>query len=64
MTAGRLQNKNAIVTGGAGGIGRATALALAAEGASVAVVDLHASGAVLARTTSAPTAPARTAPST
>ena len=37
----RLNNKSAIVTGGAGGIGRATALALAAEGAHVAVVDLR-----------------------
>lgn len=37
----RLENKNAIVTGGAGGIGRATALAFAAEGARVAVVDLR-----------------------
>lgn len=37
----RLSNKKAIVTGGAGGIGRASSLALAAEGASVAVVDLN-----------------------
>ena len=36
----RLAGKSAIVTGGAGGIGRATSLALAAEGARVAVVDL------------------------
>lgn len=41
----RLENKNAIVTGGAGGIGRATSLAFAAEGASVAVVDLNAAAA-------------------
>lgn len=37
----RLEGKRAIVTGGAGGIGRATSLAFAAEGASVAVVDLN-----------------------
>ena len=41
----RLQNKNAIVTGGAGGIGRATSLAFASEGANVAVVDLNAEAA-------------------
>lgn len=37
----RLAGKSAIVTGGAGGIGRATSLAFAAEGARVAVVDLR-----------------------
>ncbi|HWT34000.1 MAG TPA: SDR family oxidoreductase [Microbacterium sp.] len=37
----RLEGKKAVVTGGAGGIGRATSLAFAAEGASVAVVDLN-----------------------
>ncbi|MDJ0333606.1 SDR family oxidoreductase [Salinibacterium sp. G-O1] len=42
----RLANKNAIVTGGAGGIGRASALAFAAEGAQVAVVDLREDAAV------------------
>ncbi|QNE36284.1 SDR family NAD(P)-dependent oxidoreductase [Leifsonia shinshuensis] len=37
----RLAGKSAIVTGGAGGIGRATSLAFATEGARVAVVDLQ-----------------------
>ncbi len=41
----QLENKRAIVTGGAGGIGRAAALAFADEGARVAVVDLDAEGA-------------------
>jgi NAD(P)-dependent dehydrogenase (short-subunit alcohol dehydrogenase family) len=41
----RLADKVAIVTGSASGIGRATALALAREGASVVVADLDKGGA-------------------
>ncbi|MDT4900573.1 MAG: hypothetical protein QOJ78_1503 [Pseudonocardiales bacterium] len=37
---GRLENKVAIITGSAGGIGRATALKFAAEGAQVVVADI------------------------
>ena len=38
---GRLAGKVAIVTGAAMGIGRATALRMAAEGASVVVADVN-----------------------
>ena len=40
-----LAGRAAIVTGGASGIGRATALLLAENGAAVAVVDINAAGA-------------------
>jgi NAD(P)-dependent dehydrogenase (short-subunit alcohol dehydrogenase family) len=42
---GMLEGKSALVTGGASGIGRATALAFAREGAWVAVADLTPEGA-------------------
>ncbi|RLL46828.1 glucose 1-dehydrogenase [Oceanobacillus piezotolerans] len=42
----RLRNKVAIITGGGGGIGRATALRFAEEGAEVMIVDLDEKSAV------------------
>jgi NAD(P)-dependent dehydrogenase (short-subunit alcohol dehydrogenase family) len=41
MNGMQLRGKTAIVTGGAGGIGRATALLFSREGASVCIVDLN-----------------------
>ncbi|MBV8187504.1 MAG: glucose 1-dehydrogenase [Alphaproteobacteria bacterium] len=43
--AGLLEGKSALVTGGASGIGRATAVAMVREGARVAVADKTADGA-------------------
>ncbi len=42
----RLEGRVAIVTGAAQGVGRGIALALAAEGATIAVVDINAEGAL------------------
>ena len=42
---GMLDGKVALVTGGGGGIGRATALVMVREGAKVAVADFNAAGA-------------------
>lgn len=40
VAAGRYTGRSALVTGGANGIGYATAARLAAEGAAVAILDL------------------------
>jgi NAD(P)-dependent dehydrogenase (short-subunit alcohol dehydrogenase family) len=42
--AGRIEGKVALVTGGASGIGRATALTFAREGAKLVVADMNADG--------------------
>jgi meso-butanediol dehydrogenase/(S,S)-butanediol dehydrogenase/diacetyl reductase len=50
MAQGRLSGKTALVTGAASGIGRATALRLAADGAHVALADRNLEGAEEAAT--------------
>jgi 3-oxoacyl-[acyl-carrier protein] reductase len=60
---GRLEGKVAVVTGAGSGIGRATALRFAAEGAAVVVNDLHpASAALVAGEIAAARGRARAAP--
>ena len=41
MEEGRLANKVTVITGGGNGIGRATALLFAKEGASIVVADIQ-----------------------
>jgi NAD(P)-dependent dehydrogenase (short-subunit alcohol dehydrogenase family) len=44
ISAKRMEGRRAFVTGGGSGIGKATAIRLAAEGASVAIADIEAGG--------------------
>src|SRR5258705_6753539 len=45
---GRIQGKVAVITGAASGMGRATAIRFAREGASIVLTDLNAQGGELA----------------
>jgi NAD(P)-dependent dehydrogenase (short-subunit alcohol dehydrogenase family) len=45
----RLEGKAAFVTGGGAGIGRAISLAIAREGATIAIVDIDGAAAVVRR---------------
>ena len=48
---GRLDNKVAVITGAASGMGRATAIRFAGEGAAVVIADLNEEGASISSTT-------------
>ena len=54
LTMTRLQNKNAIITGAASGIGRASALLFAEAGANLVLGDLACAGPTRTRIAGAP----------